>query len=101
VTTGSVSWSGSYVPISSPVGHGGTNGGTYHTVLTAGSGFVQFNAYPITGNTTDYCLMTFSISNTTGAISGQAAVARGTAGVVTCGKAGPDKIDFTASAMGH
>ena len=77
VTIGSVSWSGSYLQIPTPIAAGDTKGGTYHTVLDYGYGSVTFRAYPITGDTANYCYMTFSVSNTTGAESAVAAIAQG------------------------
>lgn len=102
LTLGSVSWSGSYsTQIASPLAHGATSSGVLRTVLTSGYGGLTFNAYPIPGNSTDYCLFTFNISNSTGAIVAQGAVAQGTPGAVSCTKGGTNNIDFTTSAPGH
>ena len=63
-----VSWSGSYVQIPTPVAAGATGSGTYHTVLTSGSGGVNFTANVTTPGRSGSCYFTFNISNSNGTI---------------------------------
>jgi hypothetical protein len=103
VTVGSVVWSGRYKPqIASSVAAGATSRGQLTTSSGTGADSLTFNAYPIPGDTGDFCVMQFFIESSTGVISQSEASARGAAGAVSCSVViSGTSVSFSASAPGH
>jgi len=93
-----VTWSGSYYPqIASPVAPSSTNSGTFHTVQQYGYSYLTFYAtFDDAASPANTCLFTFSVNNSTGAVSG--AVASHTSGNnVTCSVPSSTSVNFTMS----
>jgi hypothetical protein len=103
VTVGSVVFSGRYRPqIASSVAAGATSSGQLTTSSGTGADSLTFNAYPIPGDTGDFCVMQFFIESSTGVISQSEAAARGAAGAVSCSVViSGTSVTFSASAPGH
>jgi hypothetical protein len=102
-TVGSVVWSGRYKPqIASSVAAGATSSGKLTTSKGTGADSLTFNAYPIPGDTGDFCVMQFFIESPTGVISQSEAAARGAAGAVNCSVViSGTSVAFSVSAPGH